>query len=347
MAQRYKNFDRISHKLEYLVTNLLFITFVAMKGWQKIKKILKTGSSPMFILFLVLAFALWYISRLSHNYTTTIEVEVTLTTDYNSTVAVQTPSVMVELLAEGDGRELLLYKLGIGGEITIPTSDLELSPVLSTATPYDYIIEENSMLQALGQYQNDFKVVMITDTIPSVRISEIEEKRVPVVAQFEIQCAPQFIVSSQIKIEPEEVIIKAPRSMLDTLSAVYTAPLKFENLRASTTGVVELQIPQDALGPEEMIRYSIPVAGYVEEKLTLKISSPKETNILALPSNVEVHITMPRESNQILDTKISAHYDPTPQSNDGLVHKVVIKGLPEDVIKWRVEPEFVEIYKIQ
>ncbi|MFI3299326.1 MAG: hypothetical protein R3Y49_05960 [Rikenellaceae bacterium] len=315
-----------------------------MNRQEKIKKILRRVFSPVFLVFFLLAFILWYISSLSQNYTTTIDVDVLFDVNYDATIIVETPSVSVELLAEGDGRVLLPYKMGFGSAVTLPLSDLIL---MKEGQNYMYGIDEESLLRAMSQHQSQFKVLMITDTIAKVKISPTVELKLPVVPRLEVDCVPQYTVNGELHLSPDSVMVKAPQSMLDTLKCIYTETEAFSAVRTDLSGVIRLEVPSGAYVSNNMVRYTASVVGYYQETVTLPIQQGVGQNMLLLPSEATLTLKLPREVKNINLSNIKISVGKQSESLDGLMRRVVVSGLPAEVIEWSVEPEFIEIYNMR
>ncbi|MEG3047565.1 MAG: hypothetical protein RR872_02915, partial [Mucinivorans sp.] len=130
-------------------------------------KIRKLFSLP-FLILLVLSTTLWLIGRLSHNYTTQIEIPIEITTDYDSQLWVDHSVQNVRSIVSADGRDLLLYKMGLAPNVKIPLSLLEITPKESQGDPYLYQIDENSLEKAIMQVQKNVSLSMIIDTIQTL-----------------------------------------------------------------------------------------------------------------------------------------------------------------------------------
>lgn len=251
--------------------------------------------------------------------------------------------ITVKAMVQGDGRNLLLYKLGAGNSFKIPFSSLTVTQDRD-AKQYMYRIDENSMLKALSAEQNELIVTMIMDTIAQVKVSAITEIALPIVTRFDIEYEKQYTQSGEIVLTPDSVLVKAPLAAFDTLTAIYTEELAFKNLSSSTRGTVALERISNAIYSTNMVRYNINVVGYTEISLTRPIQNPNGT--LTLPSEVELLVKIPfsLSSDSFNGTTItlSSNY----VDRDSLIKEVVVKNLPEGVIEYTVIPQYVECYNV-
>lgn len=298
--------------------------------------------SPAFVVLVVISCALWFISRLSHTYTSQITIPVELVTDYSSDVWVGTTQLSVRTLVKGDGRDIILYKFGLGPKVVIPVSSLQL--VQSDQNiPYLYSVVEKSMERALSSEQSRFTVMMITDTIEQVKLSAIGEARLPVVSQIEVDCAPQYMVRGRVQLKPDSMTIKAPLAILDTMLSIKTEPLTLEQINSLQSDAISLIVPDNVVVPASMVRYLIDVVGYTEQRYTLPITSADRR--LVIPAQTQVVVRVPLNVSYPKSVELSAAVEISDSSHK--YSRVAIHGLPEQAIIMSIEPEFVETYTVE
>lgn len=301
--------------------------------------------SPAFIILLVISTVLWFISRLSHNYTTIIEIEVSITTDYGSSVWVDSHPIKVKVLAQGDGRDLMLNKVGLGEPTTIPVSMLSLSQKPNSA-PYLYRINEESLERALASEQSKFAIIMIIDTAQQISVSPIAQARIEIKSTISAHCAPQYTVDGDIILAPDSINIKAPLSVLDTLRYIATEPLELNDLREHTNGIVKLNMPPTVVSNVDMIRYSIDVVSYIEMSCTLPVKSPNGTQIIPTPTQVEIKAKVPLGATSAKLDNVKAYISSVAEDREGRIYRVELTGMPPEAIEWSITPEFVEVFTI-
>lgn len=311
---------------------------------NRVAKILKVVISPAFIILLVISSVLWLISRLSHNYSTITEIEVSITTDYNSNLWIDNHPIKVKALVQGDGRDLMLNIMGLGGDpTTIPLSMLTLRQEPGAAT-YLYRIDEQSMERALASEQSKFTIMMITDTMRQINVSPIAEARIEIKSNISTHCAPQYTVNDNILLTPDSISIKAPLAVLDTLKYISTESLHLDDLREHTSGVVKLNIPPYIVSSVDMIRYSIDVVSYTELSCFLSVQSHSDTHIITIPTQVEVKAKVPLGAVEASLDDVKAYISNTAEGREGTIYRVELKGIPHEAIEWSITPEFVEVY---
>lgn len=296
--------------------------------------------SPAFIVLAVISAGLWFISRLSHTYTSQISIPVELVTDYGADLWVSGGKLSVRTLVKGDGRDLLLYKLGLGPKVIIPVSALQLSQN-DSAEPYLYSVAEKSMERALSSEQTRFTVVMITDTIEQIKVSMIGEARLPIVAKIEVNCSPQYMVRGGIQLKPDSVTVKAPLAMLDTMREIATDPVRLDKVNSLRSDAVSLVIPPNVVAQTSVVRYLIDVVGYTEQRYTVPITVP--AGCLVIPAAVQVVVHVPLNVTYPEAVRVTSSVTPVVGER---YSRVVVEGLPSAAIVMSVTPEFVEVYTV-
>lgn len=113
--------------------------------------------SPVFLVMLVAAFILWYISKLSYTYTT--EYTVKINTDGER--------YKVACIFEGVGTNLVGYHTNFGKSVRIPLSELKYKRSREEGHEEMLIIDPLSLQQAIAVRFSDVKVVSI-GSIPEI-----------------------------------------------------------------------------------------------------------------------------------------------------------------------------------
>lgn len=306
--------------------------------------------SPSFLVLLSISFVLWFVLRLSRQYTTQIDIEVTLSEDYDANMAVSQESVWVRVLASGDGRDLIYYKIGLGDEVEVPVSQLKFSKA-EGGSGYLYSIDAESMERALNATEKKFTVVAITKPMDYVEISEVQSKRVPIISQIDINCAPQFTVSGGVKLSFDSLDIRGAELLLRDISEIYTEAKMLANAREQVAGNIALEIPYNIVSKEGSVNYIADIVGYTELVFSLDVISQHDEAIFSIPSKVEVKakISLGESSDKELDMGLieACISNESSLSGDEVMCKVELRKVPSDVISYTISPEFVQVYNLK
>ncbi len=121
--------------------------------------------SPLFVMMLLLATVLWYITKLGSSYTTEIEV----------VIHVEDAKFTTSYVAEGVGFKLLGYNLYKGGDIKVPLKELKYKTISSKDGKRSIKLNEASLLNALTMRFNDIKIHSLAP-IPEIEITDSVKK---------------------------------------------------------------------------------------------------------------------------------------------------------------------------
>lgn len=129
--------------------------------WARIKAIFNRYFSAAYAVMLLLAFILWYISKLSYTYTT----ELPLTVDIDGT------KMKVTCLVQGTGYRLFAHRYYMSKRVNLQWNDVETSQ--SPTHSERVVINPFSLQNAISVRNADIKVISI-GTLPEVYPSKRE-----------------------------------------------------------------------------------------------------------------------------------------------------------------------------
>lgn len=117
--------------------------------------------SPSFLVMLVLAFLLWFVTKLGYVYT--VEMPVTINLDGNR--------FEITCIVEGNGRHLMKYKAKRRHYLELTPDEVKLSA--PDALGFSSV-DKTSLLSALSHYYSDVRIVSVSD-ISDIFISSSAE----------------------------------------------------------------------------------------------------------------------------------------------------------------------------
>lgn len=128
------------------------------KKREKRKKFeIKKYVSPIFLVMLAISFAMWYLTKLSANYTD-VEVPVIVDVDGNK--------FRVTCIAEGPGYRLMAHRSFGKSRVNLRFEEVDTTP--SVVNPGRYVISPSSLQRAISLRNTDIKIVGISD-IPEIK----------------------------------------------------------------------------------------------------------------------------------------------------------------------------------
>lgn len=131
---------------------------------DKVKKVLQQALSPAFLIILLGSFLLWYMTKLSYEYTTEMPLN----------VRIDGQKYRVTAVVNGRGSVLMAQKLSLKSKINLKTEDLTVRK--SKDNPDAFTITPSSLQKAIDAKTNDLKVVQIIDAPDFIPVPEAEKE---------------------------------------------------------------------------------------------------------------------------------------------------------------------------
>ena len=254
---------------------------------------LKKDNRPViFLICLVIATALWFANALGKRYETTVTMPIQYTNLPKNKVLVKTPPSQIKVRLEAYGLTLLRYKIKLSinplnFNIRLFTNNMMEK---SKATEYK-IVTSRYIPQISNQISPEINILEISpDTLYFV-FDQIVSAKKRVVADFDLSFENQYFLLDSIHFKPDSVLVKGPKSTVDTLKFVQTKKQKFRELNASVRRNVLLEnIDQLEIEPHRVVA-EIPVSLYTEYIGNIPITKfnvPDTMKLITFPTKIEV-----------------------------------------------------------
>lgn len=243
------------------------------------------------LLALLLAFSIWIIHNLSLKYNDylTMSVQARSNIDGHST----TSSNTCEIVARGRAVGYKVLKFNILGRGKTVTVDFAPSVMKHKEGDIYYLTSDALQEYAHLIYGSGVSIeYFVSDTL-FYRFPTVDSKKVPVHPVYSLSYASQYMSDGQMSIMPDSVYIYGEPSRLESISQVYTRPIRYSDLQSSVTGVVELERVRGIRISEKQVRYTIDVVRYVEIRSDVPVKCvnvPADKNLMVYPSSVSVSL---------------------------------------------------------
>lgn len=126
-------------------------------GKFRIKRIL----SPAFLVVLLISFSMWFLTKLSHDYTAEIPVR----------VEIDGTRFKVVCTARGSGYRLMSHRMFRVSKLSVNPKDIAMTP---SDDPGYFVISPASLLQAIDKAESDVEIVSVRE-IPEIRFNDAQE----------------------------------------------------------------------------------------------------------------------------------------------------------------------------
>ena len=240
-----------------------------------------------FLLCVLLSASIWLIHNLSREYTGVVNVPVLASSSIKGRAAVSNESIIVDARCSATGFRLLRLKHSKRDRrVTIHPEDF-----VSSGTDDRFVISAAE----LAKYSADIfgeGVTLVTFLTQGYTFQFRKEnsRTVPVNAVWNGSFKPQYMAAGPIRFQPDSVTLYGSQSLLETIDAVLTRPLTFNELSKNVGGVARLVPVPGVRMSEQEVTWSLDVVRYVELRSEVSVLSrnvPAGISFSVFPSTVE------------------------------------------------------------
>ena len=187
------------------------------------------------------------------------------------------------------GIEILIYRL-INKSINISLSQADFSREkgLIDLRGQEFFIQK--------QFFENTKLNILNPLFLEFKFSRLDEKVFTVVPQIEINLRAGYLIDSSLKVTPDSILVRGPKSILDTLNSIQSESIIADDLYENFIKIVSLRsIPEIQLS-ESKVTVEVAVSRYTEKEFLLNvevINLPLGTRVKLFPPKAKVRVTLP------------------------------------------------------
>ena len=302
----------------------------------------------IFVIFLFLSGLFWLLNELSRESIADISYPVKyINLPGNKMLANEVPK-RLSLKLQAPGYTLLRFKLSSG---LIPLNlDMEsyfLRQLPGMNSSAYYLLTRELRGRFERRLSSNITIIDIQPDSLFFKFDSIIHKRVPVIPEVEYTMARQFMLKAEFQTLPDSIVVSGPGLILDTLKAVSTVRMIYNDLNASVDEEVELiPVPRIELS-EERVFLSAQVEQFTEANLKVPIETinvPDSLVLKTFPSQASIScIAGLSEYDKISSYvfQLEVDYLEISQSLGGKL-KINIASAPDFVRSVRIYPIYVE-----
>ncbi len=253
---------------------------------RKAKASFITKEVFVFLLFFILSTLLWFLYKTSQWQEVHLDVPVV----YKGIPAdVQVDETLpTHLIAtfKDKGSSLFFYMLGQ----KLPSITIDLSHHFYTNGKillFTHYYEK----EVFSHLRSSAGSLSLSPDTLVVSYTKLYAKRLPVRFSGNIQLARQFMLSDSIQLIPNEVAVFGSKSILDTMTAIYTDPFFLKNVKDSINMKCQLHVPASLrVDPSSVILQAL-VEPFTEKSIEVPIvaiNMPKNLLLRTFPASVKV-----------------------------------------------------------
>ena len=259
------------------------------KGLESFLEVLPSkGRFRFFLFFLLLSFTFWTSTKLSNTYIVEESFSIIWTNIPNGIIP-SSKNQQMNVSISASGIEILIYRL-INKSINISLSQADFSREkgLIDLRGQEFFIQK--------QFFENTKLNILNPLFLEFKFSRLEEKVFTVVPQIEINLRAGYLIDSSLKVTPDSILVRGPKSILDTLNSIQSESIIADDLYENFRKKVSLRsIPEIQLS-ESKVTVEVAVSRYTEKEFLLNvevINLPLGTRVKLFPPKAKVRVTLP------------------------------------------------------
>ena len=259
------------------------------KGLESFLEVLPSkGRFLFFLFFLLLSFTFWTSTKLSNTYIVEESFSIIWINIPNGIIP-SSENQQMNVSISASGIEILIYRL-INKSINISLSQADFSGEkgLIDLRGQDFFIKK--------QFFENTKLNILNPLFLEFKFSRLEEKVFTVVPQIEINLRAGYLIDSSLKVTPDSILVRGPKSILDTLNSIQSESIIVDDLYENFRKKVSLRsIPEIQLS-ESKVTVEVAVSRYTEKEFLLNvevINLPLGTRVKLFPPKAKVRVTLP------------------------------------------------------
>ncbi len=305
----------------------------------------RLGSSSLtFLVFFALAAGFWVLNRMQTKLSRELEIPISLK-EVPLSYAVRSVHLQdtIRLRVEDLGFQHIRYDINGFAPIVLPLRyDKSNAPYLA--------LNKGELKQEIAARLSPTAVVL-RQSVESYHL-DLEARRkkiVPVELVADLNVASGYTITKKTII-PDSMVVYGEHSVLDTLNSLKTVALESDELTSSLNQKLSLLLPYGVHSSAEEVLVDVEVEELTEQVFTCpirKLNVPLGLNLIALPSNVTIRMTLPRSYHSDLreaDIIPTINYQDILEAEDKDISelKVLLKDCPRFIRSVHIEPEQVQ-----
>lgn len=327
------------------------IKAIFLKYFQLLKEqsqeLRKDRNALIFLVFLFLSTCFWILNALSKdNYSTELKYPIKFSNDHPNELIKGNRRRDLTLRVKGGGFSILNYQ--INENFLAYTIDLSHLDRVKFKESEGVIISTKDYLNDIeGKLATGISLVEILPDTLFIPMVEKVSKKVAVQLNAEIKFDQQCQLSGDIILIPDSIQVSGPKNILDTLAALKTKSLVFENLKDTLVRNIGIEEVDWLELAEKRVIVKIPVEPFTETSLQVPIQAknlPDSLILKAFPSQVKVSYRLGLSSDlyNSNDFKFIVDFERVDFANMPSRFKVKMADAPLGIGEVDYSPLFVE-----
>lgn len=242
---------------------------------------------------MLIASTMWLVNALGKRYETTVSIPVEYINLPKDKVLVKAPPSSLHVKMEAIGFTLLRHKISLTIDPLTFNVKAFTNNLMSSSKAENYSIATDKYLpQFSRQIKSEIQLIDISPDTLYFQFERIVSSKKAIKSNFEMSFENQFFLYDSITFEPDSIVVKGPRSIVESTDYILTKSHKFEDLNSSVKRNISLNLVDNLQFDVRRVVVNIPVSQYTEYSNKISISKfnvPDSLKLITLPGKVNVN----------------------------------------------------------
>ena len=302
-----------------------------------------------YALFLFISFSFWFLSMLSKQYETTLQVPLSYVNFPADKVLVSNPIAFVEARVKAPGFSILFYNLFNSSTLILDVDQANTKPEKGGSEVFWFM---NTKRKDLAEVlSSSVELIAINPERLSMPFSNKAKKKVAIKLNQSISLKTEIWFASPIVLSPDSVMAYGEQQQLDAVDFIETEELILVDVAENIMPILEVIIPDGLQCKTKNIEVTIEVETFVEQMLKYKVEAKnlkKGYTIKLFPEVVQVTLRAPKVKYSMLKTDfLNLTVDASLIDSENRTLTVEVENLPSFIQMQRVYPSRLEFLLIK
>ena len=295
-----------------------------------------------FLVFLVISALLWFLTKLTKEYTSQTIFTVTYT-EVPVNKWVSTAEQQVKLSFVADGFVTLRHNLVRVQNRVIEIPLNEVPYRLEGGNTYSYSSQYVAERAAdwLGVPAGN---VTVNDDKQFFNMEDLQSKELPVAVPLDVKTQRQYHVYGQPHVNPAQLTVYGPKNLLDTMTAVYTATLHAANVSEDLVQPLAVNFYDGAIRSDvATVEVLVEIEQFTEIDVEVPVKCTDSVTLRFFPETMKVKCLVPiRDYASITGASFKVLADTAQLHQLQPLLNIKLVQVPDNVQVLKTEPEQVE-----
>lgn len=255
------------------------------------RKVKSNTRLMIFLFFVAVASVLWYLNKLTYEYTDDISFPLKVENMPRGKVLVGEPPKEITLQVKAYGYTLLRYKLGASlSPVYIDLEQAILMPLEKSDTKF-FLLTSTLRTSIVNQLQGELQLGKIDNDSLYFEFTTLVQKKVKVIPALSYSVERQHMLTGPVRLKPDSIIISGPRTLIDTIQQITTNLVRFERISTTHSSTVPLKEIGQVGFSHRKVTITVPVEKFTEANISKSIevrNLPDTLRLILLPRSVSV-----------------------------------------------------------